>query len=485
VNLKLKVRQLYQPIHPGSLALFRILFGIIILIEGTLLEPYIVDSLTQSEFRMTYDFFHWIEIMTPENLSILFKVFYLASVMVVLGIFYRIAIVTVFLTWTYIFLLDIGHYNNHMYLFSLVAFILCFSNCNQWFSLRRWFTGDKKQIMVPKWQLSTLKFQVLILYVFAGIVKINWDWLNGYPVRIWGQNWTEHEWLNNILSSESSIYFISYFGILYDLFIVFILSAKNKKVKYIGVALSLLFHVTNFYLLNIGMFPFFGLAVLALYFNPSWPQDWLDRVKARLKSKQNSVSELAVKNVGYRGGRGILKPIFFILLISFVLYQSLYPIRPFINPGNASWNGAGHRFSWRMLLQDRDEAARFRIVIEEEGIDQYLELYDENYMNNRQFKRLIRTPKQVKRFAFHIQNMMQENGLKSELKIYAEIWKSLNNREIELLLDPNYNLLESPYSDFGQADYVLDFKDTPFKSLDSLYILTSSELNKLKSGIVN
>lgn len=485
MNLKLKISQLYEPIHPGSLALFRILFGFIILIEGTLLESYIVDSLTQSDFRMTYDYFHWVKIMSPENLSVLFKVFYFACILVILGLFYRVAIVTVFLTWTYIFLLDIGHYNNHMYLFSLVAFVLCFSNCNQWFSLRRWFTSNKKQIMVPKWQLHTLKFQILVLYVFAGIVKINYDWLNGYPVRIWAQNWTQYEWLNEILSSEFSIYFISYFGILYDLFIVFILSAKSKKLKYVGVALSLLFHMTNFFLLNIGMFPFFGLAVVVLYFNPSWPQDWINVIKAALNKKPKSEVEMPIKHIGYRGKRGVWKPVFLVLLVSFVLYQSLYPLRPFVYSGNASWNGAGHRFSWRMLLQDRDEAARFRIVIEEEGIDQYLELYDENYVNNRQFKRLIRTPKQIKRFAFHIQKMMQDNGLKNELKIYAEIWKSLNNREIELLIDPNYNLLESPYSDFGQADYVLDFKDTPYKPLDSLYLLNKSELIKLETGIVN
>ena len=67
------------------------------------------------------------------------------------------------------------------------------------------------------------------------------------------------------------VYLISYGGLLFDLLIVPLLLWRRTRPLAFLVALA--FHLTNWYLFNIGIFPWLMIAATLLFFPPSWPED--------------------------------------------------------------------------------------------------------------------------------------------------------------------------------------------------------------------
>ena len=70
----------------------------------------------------------------------------IAALMIAAGLLYRIAIVYFFLAYLYILLLDRANFNNHFYLFVLLAFLLSLAPANRAWSLDRLLF--KKRIQV-------------------------------------------------------------------------------------------------------------------------------------------------------------------------------------------------------------------------------------------------------------------------------------------------------------------------------------------------
>jgi len=116
------------------------------------------------------------------GMYILFVVMGVSTICIALGLFYRIALVSFFLTYGYIFLLEKTFYNNHHYLFLLVTFLLIFVDAHRCFSLDA-LRKEKEEIKtVPHWHILILRAQIFIVYFYAGIAKLHKDWLSGKVV---------------------------------------------------------------------------------------------------------------------------------------------------------------------------------------------------------------------------------------------------------------------------------------------------------------
>src|SRR6185436_12343536 len=131
------VDRLFAPVSAASVGLFRILFGALMAWHLSHFMPYVTQTLVNSKFFLTYDGFHWLHILPQPWMVALFWVMLAACAFVVAGLFYRVAIVVLWLGWTYTLLLCQGHYNNHSYLFSLLSFLLIFTHANRWLSVDR------------------------------------------------------------------------------------------------------------------------------------------------------------------------------------------------------------------------------------------------------------------------------------------------------------------------------------------------------------
>jgi hypothetical protein len=71
-------------------------------------------------------------------------------------------------------LLSGGHYSNHLYLLTLVLALVALSDCERAHAVRVRGAGP-----VPGWPLLLMRAQLSIVYVFAGIAKLNAEFLSG------------------------------------------------------------------------------------------------------------------------------------------------------------------------------------------------------------------------------------------------------------------------------------------------------------------
>lgn len=482
--------KLFQPVHPASLGLLRIAFGVLMLWEFGSVRPYIIGILTNSKFFLTFDYFHWVKPVAPATMEIAFLVGKVAAVALLLGFMHRLSSLVVFIIWTYILLVCGGHYTNHYYLFSLVGFWMFMSDANRWASVDLWlykaFPWTQKWILgfspdkttVPYWQVFVFQAQLVIVYFYGGLAKISWDWFQGYPMRIW---LPMKPWLPDVMKSKWVAIAMSWGGMIFDLAIGWVMWSRYRKW---GLPFLVFFHLTNdFVFRTIGGFPYFMGAATVIFFPPRWPQDWIDRLKlpellpakakptTKSKAKPATVATAAVptpKGLPITG----LRRVFLGLLIVYGAWQTLYPLRHFLYPGDPSLTGEGSRFGWRMMLTCRDYGAKFKVVVNGETFyitgDSFF-----YYMNFRQFTRICRMPKQFHRFAQFIKREMQQKDPQLQPEIYGFLIVQYNGRPFRHLIDTTVNLAAIDYETVGHVDWVYDeyMTEPPGQLYDDRYKL--------------
>ena len=119
--------RLFEPVDGASLAVFRILFGAIMVWEvyRYFSHDWIQRYWVEPSFHFTYHGFGWVEPLPGPWMEVLFAVLGGLAACIALGLFYRVATVLFFVGFTYTFLLEQARYLNHFYLVCLLAFLLC------------------------------------------------------------------------------------------------------------------------------------------------------------------------------------------------------------------------------------------------------------------------------------------------------------------------------------------------------------------------
>src|SRR6185503_6256953 len=224
------VARLFVPVSAASVGLFRICFGVLMAWHLSNFMPYVTQTLVNSKFFLTYDGFHWLRILPQPWMTALFWVMFGACAFVAAGFLYRPATIVLWLGWTYVLLLCQGHYNNHSYLFSLLAFLLIFTDANRWVSVDRAIGRRGAQPdVIPFWQLLLLRAQIFFVYFYAGIAKLGSDWLHGYPMKIWLAAKTHFPVIGGLLQSDAAAYLFSWGGLVFDLSIGFLLLSRRTR----------------------------------------------------------------------------------------------------------------------------------------------------------------------------------------------------------------------------------------------------------------
>ncbi len=83
-------------------------------------------------------------------------------------------------------MIDKSTYLNHYYFVSMISFLMIFLPAHAYFSVDAYRNRSLLSDQIPKWSLDVLKLFVGLTYFFAGLAKINSDWLlHAIPLRIW------------------------------------------------------------------------------------------------------------------------------------------------------------------------------------------------------------------------------------------------------------------------------------------------------------
>lgn len=120
---------------------------------------------------------------------------------IITGLHYRLAAWTYALAYWYMLLLERSRWNNHSYLFGLLALMLATNHSHRKWSLDVCWRGMATSHQVPRYQYFVLRFQIFLVYFYAGLKKTNPDWLRGYSMV----NLSGHWIFQTITYSPSSI----------------------------------------------------------------------------------------------------------------------------------------------------------------------------------------------------------------------------------------------------------------------------------------
>src|SRR5262249_36228913 len=160
----------------------------------------------------------WIAPLPPPLMSWLFAAMAVLGCAIAAGVFYRAACTLFFLAFTYVELIDKTTYLNHYYLVTLISGLLIVLPADRVFTLARAPRAEGEDRWVPAWPVSLLRFQVAVVYVFAGLAKLDADWLfEAQPLRIWLAARSDLPVIGPLLGHVWTAYAFSWFGAFYDL----------------------------------------------------------------------------------------------------------------------------------------------------------------------------------------------------------------------------------------------------------------------------
>jgi vitamin K-dependent gamma-carboxylase len=411
-----------------GLAAFRVLFGVLVAVSAIRFElnGWVERCFVSPRFFFHYWGFEWVRPGSPAVMHGLFVLMAVCGVCIALGLAYRLAAATFFLVFTYVELIDVTNYLNHYYLVSLLALLVTALPLHAHASIDAWLRPSIRRSALPAWMTWLLRFQVGAVYFFAAIAKAQPDWLlHGQPLSIWLAARTDTPWLGALVGLPFAAIVMSWGGFLYDLTIPLWLSIKRTRgLAYLAV---LGFHGAVGVLFPIGMFPFIMIVATTVFFEPSWPRRLLSvlRVKAALPAA---------------GTAGRSTPRFALALVAlYVAVQVVMPLRALAYGGDVLWHEQGMRWSWRVLVREKNGAVTFRVRARDWSHERLVT--PDGYLNEVQEREMSQQPDLILQLAHHIADDLRRRGLE-DVEVRVDARASLNGRPMAPLIDPDVDLAQ-------------------------------------------
>lgn len=431
----------FKEVSNAPLIVFRIIFGALMLfgISRFLINGWVEQLYIEPTHYFTYLGFDWVQPLEGNLMYAPFVLMIIASISIMLGIFYRWGAVLFFICFTYVELIDKSNYLNHYYFVSLVSFLMIWLPANARFSLDAVFYPSISRRRMRRWHSGVIKFQLAIVYVFAGIAKVNSDWLfDAQPLKTWLQAHHQIPVIGELFQQDWVAYLFSWTGCFYDLFIVlFLLNARFRPYAYFFVVF---FHLMTWYLFPIGVFPWVMIFSTLIFFSDQFHEGILNRMSlSRFTQKDNNPLPKPRKFIR-------------IAILIYVVIQLLVPLRSLLYKGDLFWNEEGFRFSWRVMLMHKEGHATFFLFDKETGRES--EIQNSDFLTPTQEDQMATQPDMILQYAQilkeHYDGQVLEYGDYKfpidDPEIHAEIYVSLNGRPSQLFVDKKHDLTELPYN---------------------------------------
>ena len=435
----------------SPLIIFRIGFGIM-MCYGMIrfwLKGWIETIYIQPKFHFSYFGFEWVKSLGNFT-YILFFVCGLAAIFVALGFKYRIAIITFFLSFTYIELMDKTIYLNHYYFISMMSFLMIFLPLNASFSIDS-YLNKKSYKLVPNWTIDSIKIMLTIVYLYAGLAKINSDWLlKAMPLKIWLPSKYDLPFLGeNLMQQNWFHYAMSWSGMFYDLLIPFLLFYKRTRI--FAFILVVFFHVFTRVLFPIGMFPYVMIISTLIFFESNFHKKIILFLRKRINRLLKLKNKIEINDTYPSSNRKLYLTIIFL----FLTVQLLFPFRHIAYPGELFWTEEGYRFSWRVMLIEKMGYTNFKIVDTE--TKEFFFVNNQDFLSPLQEKQMSFQPDFILEYAHYLGDHYTKQGYKN-IAVFAESHVALNGRLSQPFIDKNVDLYKIKES-WKHKNWILPFND--------------------------
>ena len=338
-----------EEVSAASGALFRIGFGIIgvVLVVRFFARDWIETLLIEPAYHFSYPGFEWVRVWPEPWMHVHFLVIGLAGLGIALGYRYRLSAGLFAISLGYVELIDRSLYLNHYYWVVLTAAVMVFLPLNATLSLDARQGRGRTPGRYPAWVIWMLRFQVGMVYVFAGLAKLSVDWLlRAEPLSTWLPARSEMWLIGPLLTLPMVAYLFSWAGALFDLTIVGWLSWRPSR-PYAYVALVVFHTLTWLMFPSIGLFPLLMSLSALVFFDPAWPERFLH------PAHEASIGAKASPQI---------RPLWIGVGALYIAVMIALPLRHHLTPGDVKWTGEGYLGSWQVMLSEKSASADFVVT---------------------------------------------------------------------------------------------------------------------------
>jgi vitamin K-dependent gamma-carboxylase-like protein len=422
---------LFRPIDNASITFFRIAFGVTTFfhIWGVLDHNRVRDRYIDAPFLFAFPGLGWLKRLPGDWLLVLWFGLAAAAVLIMLGLFYRAAIIFFFIGHTYAIHLDQSIFWNHYYVVSLFAFLMIWVPANRAHSLDLILKRVTPADTAPAWSLWILRAQMAVTYFFAGLAKINSDWLRGQPMSQYLTGDRSFPFLSPLFNQHWFHLALSWTGIGFDLLIVPLLLWRRTRI--FAFALVVIFHLTNSLIFDIEVFPWFALVATALFFPPDFPRKlglWNNDPLPDL-AEQTAPSQWQQLTMRQKLGCAFMAFYF--------LVQIVMPLRHYAYPGDVNWTTEGDLWAWRMLIVEARHKTVFTVQDKASGAECVLNPL--NFIDEAHWSKLGYRPDMMAQFGRHVADTYwRDKHQRVAVHVYSAV--SVNGDPFAALVSPETDL---------------------------------------------
>ncbi|NNK28846.1 MAG: HTTM domain-containing protein, partial [Flavobacteriaceae bacterium] len=171
---------LFKKIDNSALIVFRVIFGLLLILEsvGAILTGWVKRTLIEPEFTFSFIGFEWLQPLPGNGMYFYYLLMGLLGLMVMLGYKYRFAMIAFTILWAGSYFMQKASYNNHYYLLILISGIMALLPANSLYSIDAQKNPNIRQEFMPSWCKWIIVLQLFIVYTYASVAKMYPDWLD-------------------------------------------------------------------------------------------------------------------------------------------------------------------------------------------------------------------------------------------------------------------------------------------------------------------
>lgn len=426
-----------KPADGASLAVVRIVLGAVGVLSAVRILAYgWVDTLYTEPHRFTYLGFGWVPQPSAPVVTLLVVFVGVAAACLALGWHTRVAAAVFLVAFGWIELIDATTYLNHYWFVTILAALFVVAPAGAALSLDSRAAGGPRPVAWG-W-IWLVRFQVAVVYGFAGLAKLDADWLDGLPLRLWLPARAGLPIVGPLLEEPGAARALAIAGAVFDCAIVPLLLWPRSRPWAWPVLVA--FHVATWLLFPIGVFPWLMIGASTVFFAPDWPRRLLSRVRP---TNPPALSSLPVRP-------GWQRRLALVAAGAWVAVHLALPLRHLAYPGDHRWTGQAYRFSWNVLLTERAGSVTFLVTEPATGrtwVADAGRLYTPT-----QLRVMAAEPDLIHQTARTIAADERTRGHDVEVRVDA--WASLNGRPPARLIDPTVDLAAQPL-DIWPDDWIL------------------------------
>lgn len=430
-----------RPVSAQSVAVFRIGFGLLVAFSSVrfLAKGWVETLYLEPEHHLTYPYFGWVEPLPAPWMYLWVAAVACSGVAIAVGYRLRPALGMFLVGFAYLELIDAALYLNHYWFLTVVAALLLILPVGNHWSLDAYTGRVRPSNTVPAFVVWALRAQLAAVYLFAGLAKLNADWLfRAQPLRTWLADRTDVALVGPLLDEPVVAYLASWSGAAFDCTIVaWLLWRRTRPLAYLTLVG---FHLVTGALFQIGVFPLVMIVATMIFFEPDWPS----RLRRTGRSAPQEVEE--------PGQTATIRRSSMAALAVLAMLQVMMPLRHYAYPGDVRWTEEGYLGAWRVMLTEKAGHVEFEVSDPTTG--EVWQASPTLVLTDWQAAVAATKPDLIHRTAQLLADYYAEQG-RGPVEIRARALVTMNGRPAQLMIDPSVDLAAEPRS-LAPAGWIVD-----------------------------